>query len=214
MARKRYRKIPVYDLAGRCIGYEAPEKGTRIIECEKGQADRIIKQHHYSHKVTQNSFVSLLVVYMGGGRRCFAMWLWHSPEDKRRIRARTGARVRPYVVVGQDAEVQRDYYAISLSSLHATCSSRSEGANLLCRHHGGEQRNYLQGRQLCPYRQTASRFLPSPFGRASASSIHVASSRHTCMGFPAKRISWHCAYPRRRATKICKILVTNFKLRQ
>lgn len=65
MARKRYRKIPVLDLMGRCIGYEAPEKEIKIIECDKSQADRIIKEHHYSHKVTRNSFVSLLVLYKG-----------------------------------------------------------------------------------------------------------------------------------------------------
>lgn len=65
MARKRYKKVPIYDLAGGCIGYEALEKGIRIIECEKAEADSIICQHHYSHKVTQNSFVSLLVIYHG-----------------------------------------------------------------------------------------------------------------------------------------------------
>lgn len=66
MRRKKLRKLPITDLMGYCIGYEAPDKGIRIIECEKAQADRIICRHHYSHKVTQNSFVSLLVVYMGG----------------------------------------------------------------------------------------------------------------------------------------------------
>lgn len=65
MKRKRYRKIPVLDLMGYCIGYEAPEKGIKIIECEKARADRIIRKYHYSHKVTKNSFVSLLVVYKG-----------------------------------------------------------------------------------------------------------------------------------------------------
>lgn len=66
MRRKKLRKLPITDLMGYCIGYEAPDKCIRIIECEKAQADRIICRHHYSHKVTQNSFVSLLVVYMGG----------------------------------------------------------------------------------------------------------------------------------------------------
>ena len=65
MARKRYKKVPICDLLGGCIGYEAPEKEIQIIECEKSQADRIIVAHHYSHKVTSNSFVSLLVVYKG-----------------------------------------------------------------------------------------------------------------------------------------------------
>ena len=65
MARKRIHKQPICDLMGGCIGYEAPEKGIQIIECEKSQADKIICAHHYSHKVTQNSFVSLLVIYNG-----------------------------------------------------------------------------------------------------------------------------------------------------
>ena len=65
MSRKRIKKIPIVDLAGYCIGYEAPEKGIQIVECNKGWADRIIEKHHYSHKVTQNSFTSLLVIYNG-----------------------------------------------------------------------------------------------------------------------------------------------------
>jgi len=40
MSRKRYRKIPVCDLFGGCIGYECPEKEIRIVECDKEQADR------------------------------------------------------------------------------------------------------------------------------------------------------------------------------
>jgi len=65
MARNRIKKIPVFDIFGYCIGYEAPEKGIKIIECDKTQADEIIIKHHYSHKVTKNSFVSLLVYYNG-----------------------------------------------------------------------------------------------------------------------------------------------------
>lgn len=65
MSRIRYRKVPVYDLMGRVIGYECCQKNIKIIECEKAQADRIIIKHHYSHKVTKNSFVSLLVIYNG-----------------------------------------------------------------------------------------------------------------------------------------------------
>lgn len=63
--RKRIRKVPILDLMGGCIGFEAPEKGIKIIECDKSQADRIIIKHHYSHKVTKNSFASLLVLYYG-----------------------------------------------------------------------------------------------------------------------------------------------------
>ena len=51
---------------GETIGYECPEKEICIYECDKTVADQIIVKHHYSHKVTKNSFVSLLVFYMGG----------------------------------------------------------------------------------------------------------------------------------------------------
>lgn len=65
MSRKRYKKLPVLDLMGNCIGYEIPQKGIKIVECEKSQADKIITEHHYSHKAVKNSFVSLLVIYHG-----------------------------------------------------------------------------------------------------------------------------------------------------
>lgn len=73
MSRKRYKKIPILDLSERVIGYEIPDKEIKIIECEKSQADKIIKEHHYSHKVTKNSFVSLLVLYrnkVSGALQC------------------------------------------------------------------------------------------------------------------------------------------------
>ena len=50
---------------GGVIGYSAPAKGIEIRECSKSEADRIIVPHHYSHKVTKNSFQSLLVYYNG-----------------------------------------------------------------------------------------------------------------------------------------------------
>lgn len=66
MARKRIKKYPIYDLmGGGVIGYEAPEKGVKIVVCEKAEADNVIVKHHYSRKVTKNSFVSLLVLYHG-----------------------------------------------------------------------------------------------------------------------------------------------------
>ena len=63
--RKRYKKVPIHNLENKCIGYEILEKDIKIIECNKSEADSIIKEHHYSHKVTKNSFVSLLVYYKG-----------------------------------------------------------------------------------------------------------------------------------------------------
>jgi len=65
MARKHYVKRPITDLFGNVIGFECPEKGIQIIKCDKARADEIIVKHHYSHKVTRNSFVSMLVVYYG-----------------------------------------------------------------------------------------------------------------------------------------------------
>lgn len=72
MSRKRYKKLPIYD-GDKCIGYEILEKNIKIIKCDKSQADDIIKEHHYSHKVTKNSFVSLLVYYndkVSGALQC------------------------------------------------------------------------------------------------------------------------------------------------
>lgn len=65
MGRSRISKKPIYDLMGNCIGYEAPEKDVKIVMCEKSEADRVIVPHHYSHKVTKNSFCSLLVWWHG-----------------------------------------------------------------------------------------------------------------------------------------------------
>lgn len=61
----KLKKLPIYDLANICIGYECPEKEIKIIECEKFVADEIIIPHHYSHKVTSNSCINLVVMYKG-----------------------------------------------------------------------------------------------------------------------------------------------------
>ena len=61
----KLKKFPITDLFGYCIGYECPEKEIKIIECEKLEADKIIIPHHYSHKVTSNSCINLLVIYKG-----------------------------------------------------------------------------------------------------------------------------------------------------
>lgn len=63
--RKRLKKIPICDLFGGVIGYEAPEKEIKIVECDKSQADIIVCKYHYSHKATKNSFVSLVVYWRG-----------------------------------------------------------------------------------------------------------------------------------------------------
>ena len=61
----KIKKNPVLDTDGSIIGYEAPDKEIRIIVCSKNEADPIIIQNHYSHKVTKNSFLSFLVYYYG-----------------------------------------------------------------------------------------------------------------------------------------------------
>ena len=50
---------------GNIEGYEAVGKDIAIRICDKSQADAIIVPHHYSHKVTKNSFISFLVYYKG-----------------------------------------------------------------------------------------------------------------------------------------------------
>lgn len=52
-------------LCGFIIGYECKEKEIMLLECDKAQADAIIVPHHFSHKVTKNSCLNLLVLYKG-----------------------------------------------------------------------------------------------------------------------------------------------------
>lgn len=62
---KKLRKVAIEDLFGFVIGYEAPDKEIKILECTKAEADRVIVPHHYSHTVTTNSCINLLVYYKG-----------------------------------------------------------------------------------------------------------------------------------------------------
>lgn len=62
---RKQKKIPITDLLGNIIGYEAPNKEIKILECSKDEADKVIVPHHYSHKVTKNSCINLLVYYKG-----------------------------------------------------------------------------------------------------------------------------------------------------
>ena len=61
----KIKKNPILDESGNLIGYEAPEKGIKILVCDKKEADPIIIANHYSHKVTKNSFLSFLVYHYG-----------------------------------------------------------------------------------------------------------------------------------------------------
>lgn len=63
--RKKLEKTPIFGLCGFVVGYECKEKGIRLVECDKSQADSVIVPHHFSHKVTMNSCINLLVLYNG-----------------------------------------------------------------------------------------------------------------------------------------------------
>ena len=63
MARKRIHKEPIIDNDGNIIGFKTIEKPIKIMVCNKSEADKLVVEHHYSHKATKNSFLSFLVYY-------------------------------------------------------------------------------------------------------------------------------------------------------
>lgn len=63
--RKKLGKTPIFGFCGFIVGYECKDKGIRLVECDKSQADSVIVPHHFSHKVTMNSCINLLVLYNG-----------------------------------------------------------------------------------------------------------------------------------------------------
>ena len=77
---KKLRKVAIDDLFGYCIGYEAPDKGIAIVECSKDEADAVIVPHHYSHTVTKNSCINLLVLFHGSV--CGAMQIGYGIRPK------------------------------------------------------------------------------------------------------------------------------------
>lgn len=82
MTRKRYSKYPITDLAGNVIGFSCPEKHIEIRECDKRQADMVIVPHHYSHKVTKNSCLSMLVLFHNKIRGALQMGYGIRPKIK------------------------------------------------------------------------------------------------------------------------------------
>ena len=81
MRRRKLNKSPVLGFCGFVIGYECKEKGIKLMECDKAQADAIIVPHHFSHKVTKNSCLNLLVLY----------------KDKIRGAMQIGHGIRPHI---------------------------------------------------------------------------------------------------------------------
>ena len=86
-------KRTILGLFGDCIGFEAPSKGIAIYECDKSEADAIIVPHHYSHKVTQNSCISLLVHYNGSVKGAMQI----------------GYGIRPKIKEGYDPDGVREF---------------------------------------------------------------------------------------------------------
>lgn len=78
----KLKKKPIYNSENKIIGYECPEKEIKIIVCEKKQADAIIIKNHYSHKVTKNSFLSLLVYYKGNVEGALMLGYGINPKKK------------------------------------------------------------------------------------------------------------------------------------
>lgn len=81
MRRRKLNKSPVLGLCGFVVGYECKEKEIKLMECDKAQADAIIVPHHFSHKVTKNSCLNLLVLY----------------KDKVRGAMQIGYGIRPHI---------------------------------------------------------------------------------------------------------------------
>lgn len=77
----KIKKIPIYQ-DNKIIGYEAPSKGIKIVVCMKSEADPIIINHHYSHKVTKNSFLSFLVYYYGKVSGALQVGYGTKPKNK------------------------------------------------------------------------------------------------------------------------------------
>lgn len=96
---RKLKKEPILDLFGGCIGYSCKEKGIVIRECDKSDADKVIVPHHYSHKVTKNSFCSLLVYY----------------HDKVSGALQVGYGIRPKIKGEYEAETVREFDRMWLS---------------------------------------------------------------------------------------------------
>lgn len=96
---RKLRKYELTDLFGGCIGYACPAKDIAIHECDKSEADKIIVPHHYSHKVTKNSFCSMLVY-------------WH---NKVHGALQIGYGIRPKIKGEYDSDSVREFDRMWLS---------------------------------------------------------------------------------------------------
>lgn len=102
-------------------GYECPEKGIRIEECEKAMADKIIMKNHYSHKVTRNSFVSLLVFFHGKVSGALQCGYGIRPKIKGQLRTDS---VREFDRMWLSDEMPKFSETITLSLFHKFMRAR------------------------------------------------------------------------------------------
>lgn len=79
----KLKKNPILNESGEIIGYEAPDKGIKILVCDKKDADKIIIANHYSHKVTKNSFLSFQVYYQGQVEGAMQLGYGINPQKKK-----------------------------------------------------------------------------------------------------------------------------------
>lgn len=97
------------------IGYECPSKGISVVEAPKTAVDDIIVAHHYSHKVTQNSCINLLVYYKGKVKGAMQVGYGIRPKIKGEYDSDT---VREFDRMWLSDEMPKYSETICLSLLH------------------------------------------------------------------------------------------------
>ena len=77
----KFKKKPIYE-NGSVVGFEVKEKELQLRLCKKKEADELIIKNHYSHKTTQNSFLSFLVYYKGNIEGAIQIGFGIKPKTK------------------------------------------------------------------------------------------------------------------------------------
>lgn len=110
------KKKPIIDSeSNTIIGWEAPSKEIKILVCMKNEADEIIIKHHYSHKVTKNSFLSFLVYYKGKVSGALQLGYGIKPKSKGEYNPE---EVREFDRMWLSDEMPKFSETITLSLLH------------------------------------------------------------------------------------------------
>lgn len=75
-------KRPIKDLSGQICGWADDAKCIELTICDKAEADAVIVPHHYSGKVTKNSFASFLVTWFGKVHGAIQLGYGIRPKEK------------------------------------------------------------------------------------------------------------------------------------